>query len=173
MLIPTWDLIVSLIFIVLIVYGLALGRQRILVLIVCSYIGLIIATIWGGAVYSFFTGGTNVGDNFMLRTNASLFTVKSILFIAVTLLLVVKGEFLKTASAAHQGIFSLLISGVYSFLSAGLILTAISSFLPDAQRTTILAQSTLASLIIKYQTWWIVAPALLMIGLGFRSEKEE
>lgn len=169
MIIPTWDLIVSLVFIILIVYGLALGRERVLVLLVSAYIGLIIATIWGGAVYDLLSGTSASTSSMVVHANASLFTVKAIIFIVFTLLLVIKGDFLKKASAAHDSMMSLVLGGLYAFFSAGLVLTSIASFLPDLERSTIISQSTLAANIINHQVWWIVLPAVLIIAAGFKS----
>ena len=168
MIIPTWDLIVSLVFIILIVYGIALGKEKVLVLLVSAYIGLIVATIWGGMVYDFISGSSASTSGTVLKANASLFTVKAIIFMVFTVLLVVKGDFLKKASASHDSLMSLLVGGLYAFFSAGLILTTIASFLPEIERSTIISQSTLAANIIDHQVWWIVLPALAIIVAGFR-----
>ncbi len=173
MIIPTWDLFISLLFIVLVIYGLALGKERILALLISCYIGLIVSTVWGGALYNFFTGQSSISQEFWIKTNTSIFTIKTIVFTFIVLFLTIKGDFLKKAEATYKGIFSIVISGIYAFFSAGLILTSLASFLPEAEKLSIIDQSHIADLIIKYQTFWIVLPALFMILFGFINKEEE
>ena len=173
MMLPTWDLIVTFVFIILIIYGLALGRERVLVLLASSYIGLVVATIWGNSMFDVLSGSSATSSGITITTNASLFAVKSIIFVVLTLLLVVKGDFFKKASTAHDGIFSLVISSLYAIGSAGLILTSLASFLPDTQRTDILTDSTLAASLINFQVWWIVLPVILIIASGFKNSNNQ
>ncbi len=169
---PTWDLFIIIFFAVLVVFGIALGRERAIVGVIASYIGLITANVWGNAAYNLI-GGTsaNIGD-LSLTAGNSPFMIKAIIFAIIAILLIAKGDFLKKAVTYHTGMFSMMFSAIYSFLNAGLIVTALVSFLSDAQRTELLAQSELTNTIIQYQTWWLVLPVVLMIILGFKHVEE-
>ena len=170
---PTWDLFIIVFFALSIVFGIALGRQRAVVGVIASYIGLVTANVGGNALYNIL-GGTsaNVGS-IALNAGSSPFLFKVIIFGLIAILLIVKGDFLKTALTHHTGAFSMLAAGIYSFLNAGLIITALVSFLSDSQRTDILAQSSLANTIVQYQILWLVVPVLLMIVLGFKHREDK
>ena len=169
---PTWDLFIIIFFAFAIVFGIALGRERAIVGVIASYIGLITANVGGNALYNL-VGGTsaNIGS-IALSAGSSPFGVKAGIFALIFILLMVKGDFLKKAVTYHTGVFSMLFAGVYSFLNAGLIITALVSFLSDAQRTEILTQSSLGNTVIQYQVWWLVLPVLMMIILGFKHQEE-
>ena len=169
---PTWDLFIIIFFIIMTVFGIALGRERAIVGVIASYIGLITANVWGNAIYNLIGGSSaNIG-NIALNGGGSPFSFKVTIFALIVILLIAKGDFLKKAITYHTGVFSMIFAGVYSFLNAGLIITALVSFLNDAQRTDVLSQSALANTVIQYQTWWLVLPVLLMIILGFKHKEE-
>lgn len=171
---PSWDLFIIIFFIISIVFGIAMGRERSMVAIIASYIGLVVSNIAGNAIYNSLGGGASaqMGNAITLTATPSPFFIKAGIFVLVLVLLIVKGDFLKRAVTSHAGVFSIIASGLYSFLSAGIIVTALVSFLSDSQRTDLLTQSSYINLIQQYQVWWMVLPVILMIVLGFK-EKEE
>ena len=133
---PTWDLFIIIFFSALVVFGIALGRERAIVSVIASYIGLVTASVWGNAVYNLVGGSSaSIGDSISLSTGSSPFMFKVGIFALITILLIAKGDFLKKAITHHAGIFSMVFAGIYSFLNAGLIITALVSFLSDSQRT--------------------------------------
>ncbi|MBI2448291.1 hypothetical protein HYV44_01890 [Candidatus Microgenomates bacterium] len=172
---PSWDLFVIIFFIVAVVFGVALGRERAVVGVIASYMGLVAANIGGNALYAAMGGSTTtqIGSTLSITATTSPFIVKAIIFILITLLLIVKGDFLKKASTIHEGFGSIIFAAMYSFLNAGLIITAIISFLNDAQRTDLLTQSHWINEITQYQIWWMVLPIILMVLLGFKKSGGE
>jgi len=150
-----------------------MGRERSMVGVIAAYIGLVVSNIAGNAIYNALGGGVGaqMGSTLTLTASPSPFFIKAGIFIIVLVLLIIKGDFLKRANTSHAGFFSIIASGLYSFLNAGIIITALVSFLSDAQRTDLLTQSNYINLIQQYQVWWMVVPVLLMIALGFK-EKE-
>jgi hypothetical protein len=171
---PTWDLFIIIFFIIAIIFGIAMGRERSMVGVIAAYIGLVVSNIAGNAIYNSLGGGASaqMGDALTFTASPSPFFIKAGIFILVLVLLIIKGDFLKRALTSHAGVFSIVTSGIYSFLNAGIIITALVSFLSDAQRTDLLTQSHYINLIQQYQVWWMVIPVVLMIALGFK-EKEE
>ncbi|MFA7308947.1 MAG: hypothetical protein WC045_02630 [Patescibacteria group bacterium] len=174
MLTPSWDLFISIFFIVAVVFGIALGRERAVAGIVSSFIGLVVANVGGNYLMNYMSGNqtTHIGNTLEIATNTQPFFVKTALFAVIALLLTVKGDFFKNASTAHDGFGSIILGALYSFLNAGFIINAIVTFMQDAGRTELLEQSHLISQVIQYQVWWFVLPAILMIFLGFRKKPE-
>jgi len=171
---PTWDLFIIIFFIIAVVFGVSMGRERSMVGIIAAYMGLVVSNVWGNAVYSMMGGATSaqVGNAISFSATASPFFIKAGIFVLILVLLIIKGDFLKRALTSHAGIGSIIASGLYSFLNAGIIVIALVSFLGDSQRTDLLTQSHFINLIQQYQVWWMVLPVVLMIILGFK-EKEE
>lgn len=171
---PTWDLFIILFFIIAVVFGIAMGRERSMVGVIASYIGLVVSNFLGNAVYDVIGGGASaqVGDSISISGSTSPFFIKAGIFILILVLLMVKGDFLKRAITSHKDIKSILTSGVYSFLNAGLIIISLVSFLGDSQRSDLLSQSNFVTQITQYQVWWIVLPIFMMIVLGYKETEE-
>lgn len=171
---PSWDLFIIIFFIIATVFGIAMGRERSMVGIIAAYMGLVVSNIWGNAIYNLMGGGVGaqMGNALTLTATPSPFFIKAGIFVIILVLLIIKGDFLKRALTSHVGFWSIITSGIYSFLNAGIIVIALVSFLGDAQRTDLLGQSNLINLIQQYQVWWMTLPVALMIILGFK-EKEE
>lgn len=171
---PTWDLLIIIFAIVAVVFGVAMGRERSMVSVIASYIGLVVANFWGNAVYALLGGQATaqVGSAVAFSATTSPFFIKAGIFILIIVLLIIKGDFLKRAITSHAGIGSIATSAVYSALNAGLIIMALTSFLGDSQRTSLLEQSKIINMITQYQTWLVVLPVAIMIFLGFRDKDE-
>ena len=150
-----------------------MGRERSMVGIIAAYMGLVVSNVAGNAIYGALGGGVGaqMGSALTLTATPSPFFIKAGIFIIVLVLLIIKGDFLKRALTSHAGVGSIIASGLYSFLNAGIIVIALVSFLGDSQRTDLLTQSHFVNLIQQYQVWWMVLPVVLMIVLGFK-EKE-
>lgn len=160
---PTWDLFISLFFIVIIVFAFILRRDKIGVVIVSIYIGLAIASELGNTLYILFTGGSYVADHIWVKSNISLFAIKLFLFIGLILFLSLKGEHAEVGEAGGQTIVGTILTGVYGFLSAGLIISSVILFLGEENRMILFSQSRLADLIMDYRIWWLVLPIIVMM----------
>lgn len=171
---PSWDMFIIIFFVIAVVFGIAMGRERSMVGLVAAYMGLVVANIWGNSIYNMIGGqvGAQIGNSVTLSATTSPFFIKAGIFLIILVLLIVKGDFLKRASTSHSGVFSILTSAIYSFLNTGIIIISLVSFLGDSQRTELLNQSNLINLIQQYQVWWISLPVALMIILGFRDREE-
>ena len=171
---PSWDLFIIIFAIISLVFGIAMGRERSMVGVIAAYMGLVVSNIGGNALYAALGGQTSaqLGNTISLTATTSPFFIKAAIFILILVLLIIKGDFLKRATTSHTGVGSIIASGLYSFLNAGIIITALVSFLSDSQRTDLLTQSKYINLIQQYQVWWMILPVVLIIVLGFK-EKEE
>ncbi len=168
---PTWDLLITLMMIVGIGYGIVMQRERILSTLVGTYIGMAVAQNWGPKVYDFFTGDTVMFNQLWIRLNASPFAVKAFLFALVVIALTVKSDFAKSIRQSSSPLSGLMVIA-YSFLTTTLAISAVLSFLPKAQLNAIVSRSHLAEFIISNFNLWIVLPVIAMIiGAWFVSKE--
>jgi len=168
--VPTWDLFITLFFVIGVGYGAIMQREKILSTLVSVYIGMAVATVWGPKVYAFLQGNNVFFNQLFIRTNASEFTVKTFIFAAIVVLLTIKGDF-SVSLQKIEGFVSSIFVFIYSFLNTGLIISTVIFFLPAAARQSMVMQSNLAEFVVDYRLAWVVLPALLMIVGGFLSSK--
>jgi len=170
--VPTWDLFITLFFIIGIGYGVILQREKILATLVSTYIALAVASVWGEKVFEFFNGNTILFNQFWVRSNLSEFSIKALLFALIIVLLTLKGDF-TIGLQKNEGMVSMVFVFIYSFLNTGLIISSVINFLPAASKLTIISSSNLAATVMNYSTAWIVLPALLMIVGGFLTARSQ
>ena len=168
---PTWDLVIILFFILAIGYGLILGRDKVVVTLISTYIGFVVANEFGNTIYALLTGQSVFGGNIWIQTNLSIFFIKTVLFVLLIVLLGAKGGYM--ASSASGGVKSGILTGVLSFLNAGLIVSSLIWFLTDAARLALISQSHLASLIVSARNWWLILPVIVLLVAGFLTPKKE
>lgn len=156
---PTWDLFILIFFVVLTIYGMLLGKSKILGILVNIYIALAVTEVAGEIVYNFLSNFSLISTNL----TASLFGTKVLLLVLVTGLLVFKSE---TSGLDTGTSLSTVQTALYGFLTAGLILASAFSFMSGAQRSGL--DSNFALLVYQYRVIWVTAPVVLMIASAFR-----
>ncbi|PIP51301.1 hypothetical protein COY43_00955 [Candidatus Berkelbacteria bacterium CG_4_10_14_0_8_um_filter_35_9_33_8] len=161
---PSWDLFIGLFMIIGISYGFILQREKTTVTILSSYVALVITQVLNPMIQGFFIGDKTIGS-FFIRANISSFTIQSVVFALVIILLVTRSGI---AGQRARGLLSPIEVMIYSILNSSLILSTILSFLPEEQKASIVASSKLASRMVQYHIWWLVLPAIAMIVIGFR-----
>lgn len=152
---PTWDLFIIIIFGVFTAYGFFMGKNRILGILVNFYIALAVTMVTGELLYTFASRFALISNNL----TASLFGTKVILLAVITGLLVFKSE---TAGLDTGSSLSKVQTGLYGFLTAGIVLSTVFSFMTGAQVMAL--ESNFAILVGGYYPIWVGAPVLLMIG---------
>jgi hypothetical protein len=169
---PTWDLLITLMMIVGVGYGIVMQRERILSTLIGVYIGMAVAQNWGPKVYDFFTGDTVILNQLWIKLNASPFSIKAAIFALVVISLTVKSDFAKSIKQSSSPLSGLMVIA-YSFLTTTLAISAVLSFLPKAQLNAILERSNLADFIISNFNLWIILPVLAMvIGAWFVNKNQ-
>jgi len=168
---PTWDLVIILFFILAVGYGLILGRDKVVVTLVSTYISFVVANEFGNTLYALFTGQSIFGGSLWIKTNLSLFLVKTILFVILLVLLSAKGGY--TATAAGGGLKIGILTAIASFLNAGLIVSSLLWFLTEEMRAALFSQSHLAFLVAQGRNWWLILPVIVILVAGFLTPKEE
>ncbi len=151
---PSWDLFILIFFVVVsLLYGLTLGRDRIVVVLVSIYMAL--AVIQNAPFLKNLTATVTLGQSFAFRI-----TIFLGIFLVLFFLL------------SHSGLVKILGHGsgrgswwqvmLFSFLHVGLLLSVVLSFLPaDAQSGLApITRTIFVSDIAKFA--WILAPILVM-----------
>lgn len=151
---PTWDLFILIFFVaVALFYGLSLGRDRILVILVSIYMAL--AVIANAPFLEKFTTSITINEAFAFRVSAFVG------IFLVTFFLLSRSGLMKTLGAAgRSGSWWQVI--LFSFLHVGLLISVTLSFLPDevAARLAPITKTIFVSEGGRFV--WIVAPILLL-----------
>ncbi len=161
---PSWDLAITVFFLIGIIFGYILQREKIVATLLATYVAIVVTQIFAGNVFDFFQGNKVLFNQVWIRSNSSPFSIRVILFMAVIALLSAKGGIAGTKS---KGIMSPIEILSLSFLTTGLILSTIFYFMPLETREAFMATSRFASLVIKYYPAWILVPIITLIVLGF------
>lgn len=165
---PSWDLFIILFFIIAaFLYGLSLGRSRIVVILVSIYMALAVVT------NAPFLRDVGIQDQ-INETIESLFVFKISAFIFVFIVLF----FMLSRSALLKAISPNDDQGrwwhvfLFSFLHVGLIISIVLSFLPpeSSEGLAPLTRTIFTSDIGRFA--WIVGPILAMVLIRSGGEKK-
>lgn len=160
---PSWDLFIALFLIIGVSYGFMLQREKVVITLVSIYAGIVVSQILTPLVQQFFVGDTTLFNSLFIKANASAFSIRSIIFGAIIILLTVKSGI---AGVRVRGLMSPIEAGLYSILSSILILTTLISFMGDEERIRLLGASRIANLIYTYHIWWAVLPIVVLVIFG-------
>lgn len=165
---PSWDLLLTVFFIVSIGYSFVLQRDKVVVTLLAIYAGMVIASVLGGPLQQFFVGDRTIANQIFIKANASPFVIQAGVFVLTTVLVSLRSGIGKSSSRSVLSTFELAI---FSFLNTALILTAIFSFMDPAAKEHFFAASRIARIFIGHQTWWVVAPLIALIATGGMGNK--
>lgn len=160
---PSWDLFLTIFFVVGIAYGMMLQRERTVVTTVAIYVSLVLTSLLTEPVSGFFTGETTI-SSFFVNSSVSPFTIQAALFIGFIILIQTKSGL---SGESGRGLLSPVEVFSYSFLNTALIVSTLIAFLPEESRAAMLEQSNMASLITRYETWWIILPVVALVFFGW------
>ena len=164
---PSWDLFIILFFVAAaFIYGMSLGRDRIIVILVSIYMALAVVNYapFLGSV----SGSIGVEQIFMVRISVFISTFLGLFF------LLSRSALVRTiAKGDDQGSWLQVV--IFSFLHIGLLISLVLSFLP------IEVSADLAPLTRKYfendlaRFFWVTAPiaAMVIFGRNKKPAKEE
>jgi len=161
---PSWDLFIVLFFIVSsFIYGISLGRDRIIVILVAIYMALAIVNYipFIGA----FDANISVNDAFALRVSVFLgIFILLFFFLSHSALIRTLGR-----SSSQGGFIQVMI---FSFLHVGLLISVTLSFFPAdlAEVLSPLTQAIFVSTTAK--ATWVILPVLMMAVFGRRRDDD-
>ncbi len=160
---PSWDLFITLFFIVAIGYGFILQRDKVITTLLSVYTGIVVAGAVSEPVRLFFAGDKTLANQVWIRSNASPFTIQTAIFVAVLVLVSAKSGL---SGKGAKGMLSPIELVAYSFMNAALILSTILSFMPPEKAQAMAETSRLVNLIFHHHTFWVIAPVVLLIATG-------
>lgn len=161
---PSWDLFITIFFIIGIAYGLMLQRERAIVTLITIYLGLVVTQVLTEPVSQFFLGEKTI-NSFFINSEVSPFTIQAVLFIGTVILVSTKTGL--TGERSSTGLLSPLEVFSYSILNTALIATTLISYLPDGTRNQILEQSKMASFLAQYHMYWLLLPVAVIVFFGW------
>jgi len=159
---PSWDVFVIAFFLVAsLVYGFALGRDRIIVMLVSIYMSL--AVVRSVPYIQEFNASISFNETFALKISVFLG-----LFILLFFFLSQSALIRTLGSSSEQGRFFQVI--IFSFVQTGLLISTSLSFFPEdvsgfiSPLTQVLFTGEIAT------TIWIILPIVTMAIIGAKSK---
>lgn len=162
---PTWDLFIILFFIVAgFLYGLSLGRDRVIVILVSVYMAL--AVVNSAPFIGNFQADIGLNQFFVFRMSAFV-----VVFIALFFLMSRSALLSTIASSNSQGPWWQVL--LFSFLHVGLLISITLSFLPPTASSHLAPMTQTIFMKDMGRFIWIVAPIVAMILIkGGAAEKK-
>lgn len=179
----SWDLFVIVFFALVCAYSFIIGKHQSIKIIVATYIAIVSGQAIGNMLEHLTEGGQPFLSSFGLSVNLTVLSgTKLFIFVAVIILLAVRGGLEINYSNEASRSADLLLTGVFGFATAGLLLSTLLTFIADApllETTTrtaaslspIVQESRLMQIMLVYQELWFSLPALLLIGVGMLSNE--
>lgn len=158
---PSWDLVITLGFVIGVTYGFIMLRDRILVAILSLYAGIIVAEAFVEPIHKFFNGDIALLNKLWIQSSMSPFTIKIALLTVVALVINAKSGI--GPRRWHLSFFEL---GAYSFLAVAIALSTVFHFMEPDKLQAYTQVSKLAALIVEHRVLWLLGPILLLAFMG-------
>ncbi|MCK5018872.1 MAG: hypothetical protein KAS32_17550 [Candidatus Peribacteraceae bacterium] len=181
----SWDLLVIVFFAIVVTYSFIIGKHESVKIIIATYIAIVAALGLGNLLERLSSDSAPIFQMVGLTMDLSvLSTTKLILFIATIIFLAIRGGFDIEYSRDNGTLIDTLSTGVFGFVTAGLMLTTLLTFAADAPLLDkglssrepllgIMQNSELMRIIIENQDVWFALPAIILIGFGFFNTENE
>lgn len=179
----SWDLFVIVFFALVCAYSFIIGKHQSIKIIVATYIAIVSGQGVGNALEALTQGSRPLLASFGMSLNITILGgTKLAIFVAIIILLAVKGGLeIRYTNEANRGA-NVALTGMFGFATAGLLLSTLLTFIANAplldsslhQTATlspIVQESVLMQIMITYQDLWFSLPAVLLIGVGLISNE--
>ncbi|MFH1508908.1 MAG: hypothetical protein ABIE68_01975 [bacterium] len=169
MIIPGWDFVIGLVFVLAVGFGLMMRKNQIRIFIISIYIAFAVTNEIGNQFIDTVNkvGEATKGEEYQ-QPSGSLLLV--ILFAAVVIGLTLWGGF--SIKGSGKALTSGMMTILYGVVGAGLMISSLIAFLPPEWQADLLASSDLAQKINNFKTWWIVLPVLLIFVDYFLNKRK-
>lgn len=179
----TWDLIVIVFFAIVLAYSFIVGKDESVKIIIASYIAIVAVQAIGNLLELLTGESKTMMDMLGFTVDRNIIsTIKLILFVAMIIFLAIRGGFEMEYAKQIEGVWETVLTGAFGFATAGLLLTALLTYIaakPILDHTLgsapllapLLMQSQLVSVMVDYQNVWFCLPAVLLLVVGFISER--
>lgn len=152
---PSWDLFIILFFIVAaLLYGLSLGRDRVIVILISVYMAL--AVVNSAPYIGAFSADVGIDKFFVFRISAFV-----VVFIALFFLMSRSALMSTVANSDSHGSWWQVL--LFSFLHVGLLISITLSFLPAGAADTLAPLTQRLFVSDGGRFFWIVTPIIAMI----------
>lgn len=181
----TWDLIVIIFFALIVAYSFIVGKDQAVKIIIASYISIVAIQALGNILSLLSNQSTSIMDLLGFGLSPSVISIiKLVLFVVMIIFMAIRGGFEMSYEKEIGGIWEPIITGAFGFATAGLLLTALLTYvaakplLDSALSSAPLLQpllngSTLVYYMVDYQNVWFAFPALLLLGVGLVTSWEK
>ncbi len=173
----SWNLFVIAIFVVIIAYSYIIGLNRTVKSIVSAYLAILAADGLGNIFHSYFLESSNFRKGLELfnitNLDETLISTKVVIFVAVVVILTVRGAFEVDFSTHNFGSNNLVVTGIFGFLNAGLIVSTLLVYVSGmsfVQKVTVesnivdlYTSSTFIKAMVDYYNLWFSIPVVVII----------
>jgi len=174
-LVLSWDLFITIFFAIIVAYSFIVGKNQTIKVVLCAYLAILFADGIGNLVEFHLSGKSPLLDLVIQKLGEDMFVLgKVILFVFTTVFLTVRGGF-AIDMPEEKGFAKLVLTFVFGFLSAGLIVSTILMFVsgyslisggPDIASSTLAEirnQSQLVGMMVDHYNWWFSLPAFTFL----------
>lgn len=173
----TWDLMIIIFFVIIMSYSYIVGQNGTIKIILSSYIAMLAANGLGNLFTKYVQFSQPLIKILDTGPESNGVILKIFAFIVITLILVLRGGFLVDMGRPYSLPVRLLTISVFGFLSAGLIMSTILTFLASNGGDAIFASAIQDSIqlpaqtlfvrsLIEYYNIWFAAPAIAFVLLS-------
>lgn len=173
----SWDLVIILFFAIVIAYSFIIGRDATIKNIIAAYIAMLTADGLGNLAHQYL-GGSNPALSLLAGPNADeiLITGKILFFIAVIVVIAVRGGFMVSILSTQTPTVNLLLTLLFGTLNAGLIVSTLLLYVSGLSLIGVeqigmvqpfSSSSFLVQLMIQNYNLWFSLPAIAFVGLSF------
>ena len=180
----SWDLLVIVFFAIVVAYSFIVGKDESAKIIISSYIAIVAVQGIGNLLATLFIDSATLADLLGVGMDRNIIAIiKLVLFTAAIIFLSIRGGFQMDYNQDIGGIWDTVLTGLFGFSTAGLLLSALVTFVAARPildeglgsapfLDSILSQSTLVQVMVDYQDVWFCVPAILLLVAGFLSNRE-
>lgn len=174
----SWDLFIIVFFSIIIAYSFIVGRNQTLKIIIGTYIAALTADGLANVVDKYLGGeqpilkvlAGPVGEEFLIG-------MKILVFIAVIVVIAVRGGFAVSILAEHRAAVRVMMTFLFGVLNAGLIVSTLLLYisglsLVGADQISVVgaglgSDSVLVELMIQNYSLWFSLPAIALVAVSF------
>lgn len=176
---PSWDLLITAIFVAIIGFSFIVGKDTTLKILVATYMAILATDGTALLLYKLFLGPAPAIAilNIQAPTTTQV-TIKLFLFVICIVLLTARGSFTATFPGETKGPLGLMVQAALGFLLGALIVSTILVFLsgscflpgvgcqPSNLAEYITQGSSLASYLLSHAYVWFMLPAVALVVIS-------
>lgn len=184
----SWDLFVVVVFTVIIAYSFIIGKENTLKVIIGSYIAILTADGLGNLFKQYILTSKQVMMFLRMfelnNEDKTMILFKVLVFILAIVIISMKGN-LEIRSLKHHSIINLILTLIFGFLSAGLVVSTLLIYVSGASfvsgtinitNNTLAAaytESQMVKMMIDNYNFWFALPAVCFLVSSLFNKKEQ